>query len=314
MKKESIAQADLTRSVISVPPLALNADFSLNEAENRRLIEWMHAGGVTTYLYGGNANLYNYGAADFPALLDMLERICPEDGWMIPSVGADYGKALDQLRLLRDRDFPTAMVLPLTFPSTSQGLATGLRRLADAYGRQLIAYIKTEDFLAPKDLAALFADGVLCSVKYAVVREQPSHDPYLAALVDAAGSDRIVSGIGERPVIDHVQGFGLTGFTSGSVCLAPRLSTAILHALRDGEVEKAAQLREMFLPLEDLRDAHSPIRVLHAAVRLGGVADTGPMMPFLSELDDPAVLDRIAAAATALRQADQSPAGAALPV
>jgi 4-hydroxy-tetrahydrodipicolinate synthase len=44
------------------------------------------------------------------------------------------------------------------------------------------------------------------------------------------------------------------------------------------------------MPLEDPRDAHSPLRALHDAVRLAGIADTGPMLPFLSNIDDPAIL------------------------
>lgn len=313
MKTSPVTRTDLTRSVISVPPLALNADYSLNETENRRIVEWMASGGVSTFLYGGNANLYNMGLGDYPALLDMLERICPDDGWMIPSVGADYGKALDQVKILRERDFPTAMVLPLTFPSTSSGLATGLRRLSDAYGKPLIAYIKSEGFLAPADLAGLLSDGVVCSVKYAVVRETPARDDYLQSLIDACGTDKLVSGIGERPVIDHVDGFKLTGFTSGSVCIAPHLSTAIKDALAAGDTATAARLRELFIPLEDLRDGISPIRVMHVAVRLGGIADTGPMMPFLSNIEDPDQLARIEAAARALRQASLDHAGAAAP-
>jgi dihydrodipicolinate synthase/N-acetylneuraminate lyase len=96
----------------------------------------------------------------------------------------------------------------------------------------------------------------------------------------------IVSGIGERPVIDHFRGFGLTSFTSGSVCVAPVASTAILHALQAGEDGRAAQLREAFLPLEDLRDGISPMRVLHEAVRLAGIADSGPVLPLLSNIED----------------------------
>jgi hypothetical protein len=39
-----------------------------------------------------------------------------------------------------------------------------------------------------------------------------------------------------------------------------------------------------FLDLEDLRDAWGPARVLHHALELAGVARTGPIPPFVSEL------------------------------
>lgn len=102
-------------------------------------------------------------------------------------------------------------------------------------------------------------------------------------------------------MIAHLAGFGLVGFTSGSVCIAPHLSTAILHALKGGEMRAAAELREHFLPLEDLRDAYSPIRVLHEAVRLADIADTGPLAPLLANLEDPSTLDEIETAARHLR-------------
>ncbi|WEK48763.1 MAG: dihydrodipicolinate synthase family protein [Candidatus Kaistia colombiensis] len=304
MKTDAVVPTDLARSVLSVPPLPRGEDGVIHEGETKRLIDWLHSGGVTTYLFGGNANLYNMGVSEFASLLDMLERISPADGWMIPSFGADYGKSCDQIDLLKQRAFPTAMLLPLTFPATTSGVATGIRKLADRYGKPIVAYVKNEGYLEPRDLAALLADGAVCAVKYAVVRKDTREDALLASLLDAVGSaERIISGIGERPVIDHLTGFGLNGFTSGSVCIAPHLSTAILKALKQGDIAKATSLREHFIPLEDLRDRHSPIRVLHEAVALAGISATGPMSPFLSNLDDPTVLTAIRAAAETLRAA-----------
>src|SRR4051794_40288436 len=99
----SITPERLRKSVISVPPLARRADLALDEHENRRLLDYMRAGGVTTFLYGGNANLYNIGVAEFATLLDMLERLAAADDWMIPSVGADFGKACDQIDIAKAR-------------------------------------------------------------------------------------------------------------------------------------------------------------------------------------------------------------------
>ncbi len=301
MKTDAVEPADLARSVISVPPLPRASDGSLSRAETARLVDWLVEGGVTTFLFGGNANLYNMGLSEFGALLDLLESVTDDENWVIPSIGADYGKASDQVDALRERDFPTAMLLPASSATTPTGVATGLRRLADRYGRPLIAYVRSEGYLAPRDLAALFDDGAVCALKYAIVRANPSVDATLAAMLDAVGTaERIVSGIGERPAINHLSGFGLAGFTSGSVCIAPHLSTALLHALKGGDTEAAARLRAHFLPLEDLRDAYSPIRVLHEAVRLADIADTGPLAPFLDNIDEPLALAEIEAAARRL--------------
>ncbi|WEX75548.1 dihydrodipicolinate synthase family protein [Sinorhizobium numidicum] len=311
MKTTPVDLADLKSSVLSVPPLARDAQGEPSKAENRRMVEWLRSGDVTTYLYGGNANLYNFGVMEFGRLLDLLEEIAPGDGWMIPSIGADFGKAADQAAILRERAFPTAMVLPLAFPATPSGLASGFAKLADISARPLIAYIKNDGFLDARDVARLFRDGAISALKYAVVRAEPKNDAYLEAILDAVGSgERIVSGIGERPAIDHLE-MGLSAFTSGSVCVAPHLSTAILKACREGRLADATAIRASFLPLEDLRDAHSPIRVLHEAVRLAAICETGPIGEFLSNLDGAERLAAIAAAARELKAKSEAAASGA---
>ena len=220
-----------------------------------------------------------------PLILEVLNDIAPKGGWVIPSMGADFGKAMDQVAILRSFDFPTAMALPMASATRPAGVATGLRKLADAYRRPIIAYVRAENYIAPRDMAALFADGAVCALKYAVERKDPAEDRYLAALVDAAGAERIISGMGERPAIVHLTRFGLQGFTSGSVCIAPHLSSAILAAVKAGDVAAAEALRSKFLAFEDQRDARSPIVVLHDGVRLAGITDTGPLQPFLANLD-----------------------------
>jgi dihydrodipicolinate synthase/N-acetylneuraminate lyase len=47
---------------------------------------------------------------------------------------------------------------------------------------------------------------------------------------------------------------------------------------------KAEAIQQKFRPLEDLRNGHGPIPVLHHAVKLAGIADTGPMLPLLDDL------------------------------
>jgi 4-hydroxy-tetrahydrodipicolinate synthase len=302
MKTNPVEPADLARSVLAVPPLPRGPDGTISAGETRKLVRWLTDGGVSTFMFGGNANLYNMGVSEFGALCDILEAAAPPSGWMIPSIGADFGKSADQIDILRERAFPTAMLLPLSFPSVPAGVATGLRLLAERFGRPLIAYMKNDGFMDPVDIAALFRDGAICALKYAVVRKDPAEDPALAAILDATGSgERIVSGIGERPAIAHFTQFGLACFTSGSVCVAPHLSSALLAALKGGRPAEAERIRADFLPLEDLRDRISPIRVLHEAVRLADIADTGPLAPFLANLDDPGELSAIATAAKTLK-------------
>lgn len=302
MKTDIVTPQDLRRSVISVPPLARNANLAFNEAHNKALLDHMRDGGVTTYMYGGNANLYHMGISEFGPFLEMLARLAQDGDWMIPSIGADFGKAMDQAAIAREHPFPTVMVLPQRFPVAPAGVATGLRRIAERYGKPIIAYVKDEGYVEPEDLGKLVADGLVCAIKYAIVRENPAQDAYLSQLLDHVDRDLVISGIGERPVVDHFREFGLRAFTSGSVCVAPRLSNAIRVALQNGDYDSASMVRELFIPLEDARDGHSPMRVLHDAVGFAGIADMGPMLPMQANLADERAIAETRAAATALRK------------
>jgi dihydrodipicolinate synthase/N-acetylneuraminate lyase len=309
MKTTGITKADFERSVLAVPPLARHADFSLNANANRALIRYLEAGGIRTLMYGGNANVYNLGVLGFEAEMRALAELAGADTWVIPSIGPEYGKAMDQAQILGGLAFPTVMVLPLGFPATQAGIAIGIRKIAERYGKPVIAYVKSDNYLKPSDAGALIRDGAVLAVKYGVVRKAPAEDDYLSALLDHVDPNQVVSGIGERPAPAHLLRFGLASFTSGSVCVAPRLSLALLGALKAKNEEKALELQTPFLPLEDLRDALSPIRALHSAVTLAGIADMGPMLPMLTEIEDPAHRRDIERAARALRAKDEAYGG-----
>jgi len=139
LKTSAVTSADLSRSVLAVPPLARNGDLSLNREANVAMIRHLERGGVSTLLYGGNANLYNIGLYEYAALLDMLEQTASAESWVIPSAGPDFGKLLDQASVLRGRAFPTVMVLPQTFPATPDGSEKAIRMFAERYGRPVIA-------------------------------------------------------------------------------------------------------------------------------------------------------------------------------
>ena len=305
MKTTAVTPADLSASVLAVPPLARHPDLSLNAAANRALTRHLEDGGVRTLMYGGNANFYHLPLSEYAATVDFLAEAAGKDSWVIPSAGADYGKLMDAAAILKSRAFPTAMALPFDKPANDTGVATALRKFADRLGRPIIAYVKGLGYIEPKTLGALARDGVLCAIKYAVVRDDPAKDAYLDELVQQVDRSLIISGIGERPAIVHWRDFGLRAFTSGSVCVGPRGSTRILALLKAGRYEEAHKVRAAYLPLEDQRDARGPIRVLHDAVTLAGIADMGPILPMISSLES-AERGPVEAAAKALLAHDRA--------
>ncbi len=315
MKTTSVTHSDL-RGVFPVPPLARRheARRTLDFEQNQRIVDHLVAGGMTRFLYGGNAFLYHITLAEYEELLDWLSGF-PDELWPIPSLGPSYGRAIDQAAILRRHRFPCAMMLPCGDPRDAAGLERGLREIADAAGLPLILYLKDlnnfgNNLEAGLDVVARLVDEGLCVwIKYAVVREDPREDDYLESLLSRVDRGRVVSGIGERPAIAHLREWRLPGFTTGSGCIAPRMSNLLREACQQGDWDAAEAIRARFIPHEDLRDGWSPAKVLHHATELASIARTGPVPPFLSPLSE-AQCQQLRGVAIELAAADREAPGA----
>jgi dihydrodipicolinate synthase/N-acetylneuraminate lyase len=289
--RQAAALEDLW-GVYAVPPLPRKSDArrTLDFDEAERVAAHIASGGITRFLYGGNAFLYHISLSEYEALIEWLAGF-PADRWPIPSLGPSFGRALDQACLLRRQSFSTAMVLPCGDPRDALGLEAGMREIADAAGMPLILYLKSEDGFGSDADAALDAigrlvnDGVAIAIKYAIVRDVPEKDAMLEGLLKRVDRRRVISGMGERPAIVHLRDFELGGLTTGSGCIAPFLCSALLNAGAAKNWAAANALRTEFMPLEDMRDAWGPARVLHHATELAGIASTGPIPPYVSPLD-----------------------------
>lgn len=302
MQTRTVTTADLARSVIAVPPMARDKDLNFDRAENEKILRHIEAGNVTTMLYGGNANFYHIAPSEYESVLGQLAEIAAADTLVIPSAGPSYGVMMDQAEILKGTAYPTVMVLPHQGITTSQGVVAGLRNFAQKVGKPIVLYIKYGDYITVEGAKELVEEGLVSWIKYAIVREDPANDPYLSQLVDVVDPALIVSGIGEQPVIEHLVDFGVNGFTAGCVCIRPELSDQLLKAVQAKDLTRAREIQAIFKPLEDLRNGINPIRVLHEAVRLAGIADTGPALPLLSGVT-PEQESLIAEAAKALLSA-----------
>ena len=161
MIRDTLALEDLW-GVYSVPPLPRKADSrrSLDFDAAERVARHIADGGITRYLYGGNAFLYHISLAEYEALLDWLAGFAAPR-WPIPSLGPSFGRALDQACVLRRHAFPTAMMLPCGDPRDPAGVEVGMREIADAAGIPLIIYLKSEDGFGSDQEQSLDAIGRL---------------------------------------------------------------------------------------------------------------------------------------------------------
>jgi dihydrodipicolinate synthase/N-acetylneuraminate lyase len=278
--------------VFAVPPLARTEGKTkaIDFEQNSEIVRYIANGGVSRFIYGGNAFLYHLTLDEYEQLLEWQAEIQRDGLWLIPSAGPSYGRLIDQTKLLRRFAVPCVMTLPCADPRDAAGLERGLRQFAEAADVRLMLYLKEEtnmgaDLMAGLDVVAQLVDeGICMAIKYAVVRTDPSHDRYLDELIKRVDRRKVISGIGERPAVVHLRQWGLPGFTTGSGCVAPTLSDAVFSACRATDYAEADRIRSCFLDLEDLRDAWGPARVLHHALDLAGIARTGPIPPFVSEL------------------------------
>ena len=278
--------------VFAVPPLARAAgkERAIDFEQNSRIVHYIAEGGISRFIYGGNAFLYHLTLAEYERLLEWLSTMRQDGLWFIPSAGPAYGRLMDQAPLLRRFAVPCVMTLPCGDPRDAAGLERGLREFALAAGTRLMLYLKEETNMGANldagldAVARLVDEGICIAIKYAVVREHPEEDLYLEQLLQRVDRRKVISGIGERPAVIHLRQWGLPGFTTGSGCLAPAMSAAVFAACHAHKYGEAERVRARFLDVEDLRDAWGPARVLHHAMELAGIACTGPIPPFISEL------------------------------
>jgi dihydrodipicolinate synthase/N-acetylneuraminate lyase len=303
MQISPVTPEQLNSSVIAVPPLARDAELKINREENGKIIRHIEAGGISTLLYGGNANFYHIAPSEYAEALEIISTESAENTLIVPSVGPTYGTMMDQIATLRNFNFPTVMILPMQGLTTDAGVATGFRKFVETLGKPAVLYIKFEGYLEPETVAQLVNDGLVSWIKYAIVRDDPAKDDYLSRLVEVVDPRLIVSGIGEQPAITHLTRFQINGFTSGCVCIRPDLSQKMLYAINNGQLDIAEIIRKTFKSLENLRNEINPIRVLHEAVASTKIGKTGPTLPLMSPLD-PSDAARVKTCAEELSNSD----------
>ncbi len=317
MKTTPVTPSCLVSSIIALPAIARRQDGHINVEESRKIITWLAGAGVSSFMYGGIAGMFNARLSEYEEVLDLIESVAPSEAWMVPAIGGDYGKAIDQVAMLKKRDFPTAILLPFA-PVQASGVATGIRKLADAYGKPLMVFFKSPDYLRPVDMAALVKDGALCGVEYGIAPDASGRSPHLETLLDLLGSaEWLIDGAGELTIVGNSK-FGIQGYTSGTGLLAPHLSMALLDAVRRGDRPAIETLSRPFHDFDAVRGAYSAIPVVHAALSLVGIAETGPMGPFFESTFDEAATAHITRVAQALMQSNtdfraSSPLAAASP-
>jgi 4-hydroxy-tetrahydrodipicolinate synthase len=162
-----------------------------------------------------------------------------------------------------------------------RGLGEYYRRISAAADGKVLAYKRTHR--VPDALViALARDGVVEGVKYAV-----NDLTSFQRARESAPEIEWICGTAElwAPFF-HL--LGARGYTSGLVNAAPELAVAMEAALREGDIARAMELRELARAFEELRaedDAAKNVPAVRSAMTLAGFAP-GPPRPPLAPLDE----------------------------
>jgi dihydrodipicolinate synthase/N-acetylneuraminate lyase len=281
MTGDSLAPEGLAASLIAEPPLALRQDFEVARDVNERLAVRLRAAGISTLLYGGNANLFSQSLAQYAQSVELMGAVA-EHSTVIAGIGPDLGKMLDQAGLIERAGLRNVMLLPLHYPADTHGTGDGVRRIADRLGFGVIVDLCRENYLRPVTLRKLKDERAVSFAKYSVRRDNPEDDAYLDRVIEIMGRDRVISGLGEAAALDHIGKRKLPSFVSGAASLVPSAANRLFKTLQSGNLAEGRSLLIPFLEFDRLRMALGAIQVLHDAVSVAGIANMGPQIPMLS--------------------------------
>jgi 4-hydroxy-tetrahydrodipicolinate synthase len=248
----------------------------------RRHVSFLVTCGVERLVPAGNTGEFSSLTADEIVAVVRATREAAPGALVYAGVGGALPVALE---LTAETIAAGADGLLVHHPSHTHmgraGLDVYYRRLAAAAYGSVFVYKRSHR--VPDALAvALAREGVVRGVKYAV-------NDLLAfqRAQEAAPNAAWICGTAElwAPFF-HL--LGACGFTSGLVNAAPRLSVALEHALREGDLSRTMELRALARDFEELRaedDAAKNVPAVRAAMGLAGFPP-GPPRPPLARLEE----------------------------
>jgi 4-hydroxy-tetrahydrodipicolinate synthase len=273
-------------TVVAIPVTPFDEAGGLDEKAYATILDRLLDGGIDALTPNGNTGeFYSLTPDELQQLVVLTVERVGDRALVMPGVGHDVATAAAMAAAVAAIGAPAVMVHQPVHPykSIDGWIAYHQAIAAAAPDLGLVAYVRDPNLTA--DALARLADSVpaLIGVKYAVP------DPFgLPAAIAAVGAGRLawICGLAERWA-PFTWIAGARGFTSGLANVAPELSMALLHALRDNRIGDAMALWQQMMPMEQLRarrqDANNVSALKEALAQLG-LCGAG-VRPPISELE-----------------------------
>jgi 4-hydroxy-tetrahydrodipicolinate synthase len=238
--------------------------------------------GVERLVPGGNTGEFSSLTPEEVVAVTAATREAASGAVVVTGVGGPLPTALELTAEAFAAGVDGVMVHhPTHTHVVERGLEEYYRRIAAAADGCVLAYKRTHR-VPDALLVALARGGVIQGVKYAV-----NDLPAFQRAREAAPEVEWICGTAElwAPFF-HL--LGARGYTSGLVNAAPELAVSMEAALREGDIARAMELRELARAFEELRaedDAAKNVPAVRSATTLAGFA-TGPPRPPLAPLEE----------------------------
>jgi len=206
--------------------------------------------GIRTFLASANISEYHsLSQSERVSVVETSVDALPSSACVLAGVGGPTADARDLVEAYERVGVDAMMVMPPDHTYVhEQGLLKYYRELGVATERPLVPYVRgfepAVDFLV--DLTHIES---VVGVKYAL------EDPVkLGAAVEAGADDVVWSDGLAEPYAVSFWAEGAEGFSAGVSNFRPELGLALYDALANGDWERARELRDASLPIQNFRE------------------------------------------------------------
>lgn len=241
-------------TVVAIPVTPFHPDGGVDWGTHAALIRRLVDNGVEVVTPNGNTGeFYTLTAAETRRAVESAVAAVAGRAEVVAGVGLDIAGAVAAARHARDAGAGSVMVHQPVHPYRSaEGWIDYHRAIADSVPELGVVLYVRDPRVGGEQLRTLADHSPnVVAVKYAVP------DPVrFASVARDAGLHRFawIAGLAELSTPGY-WAVGATGFTSGLVNVVPRLSAALLAALRGGDFAKAMTVWEAARLFEELRAA-----------------------------------------------------------